>query len=77
MPPPCRVCTAPDTTSADQIITHGSAQRGSVHHRFPGRRAQLIDEAVAPVVNNTASLIDTATRADDITEAIDSFFALR
>ncbi|MFF8786279.1 TetR/AcrR family transcriptional regulator [Streptomyces sp. NPDC015125] len=34
-------------TSIDRVLAHSGAPRGSVHHHFPGGRAQLIGEAVA------------------------------
>ncbi|MFJ8107640.1 TetR/AcrR family transcriptional regulator [Streptomyces sp. NPDC096132] len=63
-------------TSVDRVLAHTGAPRGSVYHHFPGGRAQLIDEAVARAGDYIAGLIDAATRADDVTEAIDAFFAL-
>ncbi|MEU6251466.1 TetR/AcrR family transcriptional regulator [Streptomyces sp. NPDC047043] len=63
-------------TSVDRVLAHTGAPRGSVYHHFPGGRAQLIDEAVALAGDYIADLIDAATRADDVTEAIDAFFDL-
>ncbi|SDN53877.1 transcriptional regulator, TetR family [Streptomyces sp. cf386] len=63
-------------TSIDRVLAHSGAPRGSVYHHFPGGRAQLIDEAVALAGDYVAGLIDAATRADDVTEAMDAFFAL-
>lgn len=63
-------------TSIDRVLAHSGAPRGSVYHHFPGGRAQLIDEAVALAGDYVAGLIDAATRADDVTGAIDAFFAL-
>ncbi|MGW6908566.1 TetR/AcrR family transcriptional regulator [Streptomyces sp. NPDC054940] len=63
-------------TSIDRVLAHSGAPRGSVYHHFPGGRAQLIDEAVALAGDYVAGLIDAATRADGVTEAMDAFFAL-
>jgi len=63
-------------TSIDRVLARSGAPRGSVYHHFPGGRAQLIDEAVALAGDYVAGLIEAATRADDVTEAIDAFFAV-
>ncbi|MFG1685244.1 TetR/AcrR family transcriptional regulator [Nonomuraea sp. NPDC049269] len=63
-------------TSIDRVLAHSGAPRGSVYHHFPGGRAQLIDEAVTLAGDYVAGLIDAATRADDVLEALDTFFAL-
>ncbi len=47
-----------------------------MYHHFPGGRAQLIDEAVAPAGDFIAGLIDAAMQADDPVEAVDAFFVL-
>lgn len=63
-------------TGIDRILAHSGATRGSVYHHFPGGRAQLIDDAVAPAGDFIAGLIDAAVQADDPVEAVDAFFAL-
>ncbi|MFG2140771.1 hypothetical protein [Streptomyces sp. NPDC048650] len=63
-------------TRIGRVLAHSGAPRGSVHHHFPGGRAQLIGEAVAPADDVVAGLIETAARAADALEAIDAFFPL-
>lgn len=63
-------------TTVDGVLLHSGAPRGSVYHRFPGGRAQLIDEAVTLAGQFMTGLIDAAGESDDPVAAIDGWFAV-
>ncbi|WP_327098839.1 TetR/AcrR family transcriptional regulator [Nocardia vinacea] len=63
-------------TSVDRVLADTGAPRGSVYHHFPGGRTQLITDALSAAGGSMSDFIETITRENDPTTALDMFVAL-